>query len=302
MSVPKIDLIRQALSAAESSIKLARQLLSEVEVEGRGKARAKELPGTVGMFDGQNMATEKGENFPVPENYASKSILVVGDTLKLVSDGGEKRFKQIEHVKRHKTTGILTKKDGKWAAVTPEGSYKVLNASVEHFNGNVGDEVLLQIPANNLQTTWAALENISKKGKEETKEAKEKTETVEKTEVKETKLLEEKEKIATGETQKKEEAQKKVKEEKPKQVQEAPKAEAKEEKPRQAQPTPKEETRPEKPEAAAEKAPIPAEVKPAPAEEVKPAAAETKPAPAESEPAQAESKPTTEEVAEDELR
>ncbi len=173
MSAPKVDLIRQALSAAESSIKLARQLLSDIEKEGfRNKPKAKELPGTVGIFDGQGMVTEAGEKFPVPENYASKSILVVGDTLKLVEDGGEKRFKQIEHVKRHKTVGILAKKDGKWTAVSSEGSYRVLPASVAHFEGDVGNEALLQLPANSLQVPWAAVEKITKKGaKEEAKPA-----------------------------------------------------------------------------------------------------------------------------------
>src|SRR3989337_2347324 len=132
----KIDLIRQALSAAESSLKLARQLLSDVEREGlRNKPKATELPGITGVFDGQNMVTDKGDRYPVPENYASKSILVVGDTLKLVEQGREKRFKQIEHVKRHKTNGILTKKEGKWAPVTPEGSYQLLPSSIEHFVG-----------------------------------------------------------------------------------------------------------------------------------------------------------------------
>ncbi|MCH7541325.1 hypothetical protein IH981_00910 [Patescibacteria group bacterium] len=161
----KIDLIRQALSAAESSIKLARQLLSEIESGGvRNKPKAKELPGITGVFDGQDMVTDKGEKYPVPENYASKSILVVGDTLKLVEQGKEKRFKQIEHVKRHKTTGVLAKKEGKWAAVTPEGSYKLLPASVEHYGAEIGSEVMVQIPANNLQSTWAAVERVNKKG------------------------------------------------------------------------------------------------------------------------------------------
>lgn len=176
----KVDLIRQALSASESSIKLARTLLNELEKEGvRNKPKNRELPGTVGMFDGQDMVTEKGETFPVPENYASKSILVVGDTLKLVEQGKEKRFKQIEHVKRHKTTGILSKKDGKWVAVTSEGSYRVLPAAVEHFKGDVGDEVLLQLPANNLQTVWGAIEKVTKKEsrQEETTETKETKET-----------------------------------------------------------------------------------------------------------------------------
>lgn len=170
--VQKIDLIRQALSAAESSIKLARQLLSEIERDGvRNKPKSIELPGITGVFDGQDMVTDKGEKYPVPENYASKSILVVGDTLKLVEQGREKRFKQIEHVKRHKTIGVLAKKEGKWAAVTPEGSYKLLPASIEHYGAEIGSEVMVQIPANNLQSTWAAVERVSKKG-----EIKDKTE------------------------------------------------------------------------------------------------------------------------------
>lgn len=165
MNANKIDLIRQALSASESSIKLARQLLSELESGRRGDTpKAKEMPGITGVFEGETMTTEKGEKYPVPENYASKSILVVGDTLKLVENAGQKRFKQIEHVKRHKTIGIIAKKEGKWAAVTSEGSYRILPASVEHFKGDVGDEVLVQLPANNLQTPWAAVEKVTKKG------------------------------------------------------------------------------------------------------------------------------------------
>lgn len=164
MNTNKIDLIKQALSASESSIKLARQLLSELESGRRGETpKAKEMPGIVGVFEGETMTTEKGEKYPVPENYASKSILVVGDTLKLVENAGQKRFKQIEHVKRHKTIGIIAKKEGKWAAVTSEGSYKILPAAVEHFKGDVGDEVLVQLPANNLQTPWAAVEKVTKK-------------------------------------------------------------------------------------------------------------------------------------------
>ena len=59
MSAQKVDLIRQALSAAESSIKLARQLLGDIEKDGfKSKPKAKELPGTAGFFDGQSLVTE----------------------------------------------------------------------------------------------------------------------------------------------------------------------------------------------------------------------------------------------------
>src|SRR5581483_9862169 len=163
MSQDKLALLRQSIAAAESSLKTAKQLLSEVESGGM-KPSAKDLPGEVGVFDGLNMVSEKGETYPVPANYASKSLLVVGDTLKLVDENGEKRFKQIEHVKRHKTTGILHKKDGKFKVITPEGSYNVLDASIEHFKGEVGDEVILQLPAGNLTTAWGAVESIHKPG------------------------------------------------------------------------------------------------------------------------------------------
>jgi hypothetical protein len=184
-----------------------------LEKEGeKSKPIPKDLPGIVGVFDGQNMMTEKGENFPVPENYASKSILVVGDTLKIIEEGGEKRFRQVEHVKRHKTNGIITKKDGKWSVVTSEGSYRVLPASISHYNGEVGDETLVQLPASNLQTTWAAVENVTKKTakaeggekKEETSvSAEEKTEAAEKDSAKE-----EKEVVAEKKTEKVEEPEK----------------------------------------------------------------------------------------------
>ena len=136
------------------------------DLENTGVSRrpdAKELPGKVGVFDGEQMVTSEGEKFEVPANYASKSLLVVGDTLKLVEEAGQKRFKQIEHIKRHKTIGILTKKDGKFAAVTSEGSYKVLPSAVDHFKGQVGDEVMLQIPAANLSSPYGAIESIIKK-------------------------------------------------------------------------------------------------------------------------------------------
>lgn len=163
MSQDKLVLIRQALAAAESSIKTAKQLLSEVESGGLHMS-AKDLPGEVGVFDGVSMVGENGEKMDVPANYASKSMLVVGDTLKQLEENGAMRFKQIEHVKRHKTTGILHKKDGKFKVITPEGSYNVLESAVEHFKGQVGDEVVLHLPAGNLTASYGAIERILKPG------------------------------------------------------------------------------------------------------------------------------------------
>lgn len=168
----KIESLRQAIGAAESSLKMAKQLLGDLESGGAGRAASapmskKEPEGITGTFDGEQMVTDGGEKYPVPANYASKSLLVVGDRLKLVEEAGQKRFKQIEHVKRHRTDGILAKKDGKWKAVTPEGSYKVLHEAVVHFGGDVGDEVTLHLPAANLSSSFGAIESVAKKAKEE---------------------------------------------------------------------------------------------------------------------------------------
>jgi hypothetical protein len=247
MSAKNIELIRQALGAAESSIKLAKQLLSELESgtslsqNKANKPTTNDLPGITGVFDGENMVTETGESFPVPSNYASKSMLVVGDTLKLVEEGKnkEKRFKQVEHVKRHKSNGILTKKDGKWKVVTPEGSYKVLGAAVEHFGADIGAEVTLHLPANNLTVGYGAIESVVGKAKAEIHEPV----SVDKTAINQetVKVSEKKEKEVKTEAPKKPEIKNEVKKEEQKvsvKREQAPKKEDKAPIPKQEKTTP----------------------------------------------------------------
>lgn len=160
----KYDLIRQALNAAESSIKLAKQLMSEVEQgkndQSRPRPEHEKVPGVVGIFDGENMITDKGEKMAVPLNYAAKSRLVVGDTLKMIEENGEKRFKQIERVKRLSTSAVLTKKEGKFVAVAQEGRYRILPIALQHLGASVGDELNIIIPEKNLNAEWAAVESL----------------------------------------------------------------------------------------------------------------------------------------------
>ncbi len=162
MGKNQIQLISQALQAAVSSINLAKQMLGELEREVR--VSAKDLPGITGTFDGEAMTCPDGKKYQVPENYASKSMLVFGDTLKMVEEGGEKLFKQIERVKRITEAGILAKKEGKWHAVTAEGSYKLLPAAVSFHAGEEGDEVTVTIPQDNRRAPFAALETVKKEG------------------------------------------------------------------------------------------------------------------------------------------
>jgi len=155
------QLIVQALNAAETNIRLAKQLLSGVRAEPP-KTSPKELPGIVGTFDGENMLTKEGKKFAVNPNYASKSVLVYGDTLKRIEEGGREMFKQIERVKRQKVEGVLAKKDGKWVAVTPDGSYRVSPVAVEFYGGQEGGEVVVVLPLESKNVPYAALESIKK--------------------------------------------------------------------------------------------------------------------------------------------
>ena len=49
-------------------------------------------------------------------------------------ESGGKIFKQIERVKRQRMTGVLSQKDGVWYLTTSDGPYKVLEASIKHFD------------------------------------------------------------------------------------------------------------------------------------------------------------------------
>lgn len=184
----QIKLINQALAAAAASIELSRKLLAEFagippkptatvakgypvnnRPAGSFVSNASS-PGIVGIFDGENMVTEGGDKFPVPGNYASKTLLVYGDKLKMIDGSGGlnvalkpggstgKLFKQIERVKRQRVTGTLSQKDGNWFLTSPEGSYKVLEASVSHFGVKVGDRLIGILPKDHNGVPFAALE------------------------------------------------------------------------------------------------------------------------------------------------
>lgn len=158
----KIQRINALLNQATAAIADARNLMKTMESE-LGVVPPKAIEGTIGRYTGDFMVTADGQKFEVPTNYASKSILVYGDTLKMYKENGETRFKQIERVKRLRVEGVLAKKEGKWHVVTSDGSYKVLEAAVEHFSGQEGDICIVLIPLEEKYAPFAAIESIPAK-------------------------------------------------------------------------------------------------------------------------------------------
>lgn len=176
-----IRLLEQSLNGAEASITMAKRILADLRSSGSGRPRSKSsnkdeqniYEGIEGVFDGQFMVAEEGKKYQVPENYASKSLLVYGDKLKLLEEKGKQLFKQVDKVERYKTTGVLVKKDGRWAAVTESGSHKVLPASVSYYEAEEGDELVVVLPDDNRSAPFAAIQEVIKKtgGEKKSEEA-----------------------------------------------------------------------------------------------------------------------------------
>ena len=188
----KIKQIQKLLDVAEGNLQSARNLLLDILGEKKtGKVdhseSAKDLSildeGKVieGVFDGEQMVAPDSKKYPVPANYASKSKLVEGDTLKLtIADDGSLIYKQIKPVERKNLIGTLAYDNGNYTFLADGKTYKVLFASVTYYKGEPGSKASIVVPAA-AESQWAALESVihDHDGTEEKTEGK-KTETAKK--------------------------------------------------------------------------------------------------------------------------
>jgi hypothetical protein len=159
----QIKRMRSLIQEAETSLAAAKELLiSLVGDDSVVTATAKDdnLGKIIeGVFDGQNMVGSDGKIYPVPANYASKSKLVQGDILKLtIADDGTFLYKQIGPIPRRQVVGTLELKDGHYLVTVGDHSYRVLLASVTYFKAKPGDQVSVNVPEEDPQAEWAALE------------------------------------------------------------------------------------------------------------------------------------------------
>ncbi|HBI50232.1 MAG TPA: hypothetical protein DDY21_00060 [Candidatus Moranbacteria bacterium] len=99
----------------------------------------------LGEFDGQSMIAD-GKKYPIPQNYASKSMLVEGDKLKMVINNGKFSYKQIGSVPRIRLIMKIERIDGKLRAVNENTPYDILYATISYYDIQEGDEVIGMIP------------------------------------------------------------------------------------------------------------------------------------------------------------
>lgn len=159
----QIKRLRALIQEAETNLAAANELLiSLVGDDEKVTPIAQEsTPGKVieGVFDGQNMVGSDGKTYPVPANYASKSKLVQGDILKLtISEDGSFMYKQIGPVPRKQVVGMLKLENGHYYVEVGGKDFRVLLASVTYFKAKPGDQVSINLPEDDSQAEWAALE------------------------------------------------------------------------------------------------------------------------------------------------
>ncbi|MFZ5425245.1 MAG: hypothetical protein ACOZAO_05600 [Patescibacteria group bacterium] len=155
-----INSIKSQIDAIEKSLAKVKALLKTVDEAT--KVSYREVPGVMGVFDGFNMITEDGQKYEVNPNYAAKSMLAYGDTLKMIEDGGKKLFKQVEKIDRKILEGVVSKKDGQWHVLTDAGSYVISEAAASFNDLEVNNKVRVEVPANNLKAPFATLDSVVK--------------------------------------------------------------------------------------------------------------------------------------------
>ena len=159
----QIKRLKALLAEAETSLAAAKELLVSVVGEDETlTASIKDEPlGKIieGVFDGQSMVGSDGKIYPVPANYASKSKLVQGDILKLtIADDGAFMYKQIGPIPRKQVVGALKQENGHFFVDVGGKNYRVLLASVTYFKAKPGDQVSVNVPEDDANAEWAALE------------------------------------------------------------------------------------------------------------------------------------------------
>ncbi len=143
----------------EKGITVSESVAKKKEEEEEGQSVVE------GVFTGEEMIGPDGKRYSIPSNYASKSKLLEGDILKLIiKKDGTFIYKQIGPVDRNRLIGTLIKNDtnDQFYAMVDGERWKLLKASVTFFKGDVGDEVVILVPAD-AKSKWAAVENIVKK-------------------------------------------------------------------------------------------------------------------------------------------
>jgi hypothetical protein len=187
MSSKKLETILSLIEIADRNLKNAQQLILQLSEEKGYKTSPfvntgiATTPGTKskdedtalevveGNFDGENMMGDNGQIYPIPQNYASKTQLVVGDRMKWILTNDREIFKLIQPVPRIRATGTFSIEGENYIVLIDEftNPVKMLKASATYAMKNLGlkfgDQVAIYIPQDGTPT-WGAFISVVKPG------------------------------------------------------------------------------------------------------------------------------------------
>ena len=172
----KLQAVRDLIISAERSISNAKRVLnealgkktktkqnydtSELHAYASGEDRIIE-----GIFTGDQMLGSDKQLYPVPSNYASKSILVQGSKMKaIIDESGKITYKIIEEIPYDSKIGVLILDDSEYQVVADGSTYSVLLASITYLKCSVGDKLAIRVPKGK-NATFAAIESVIPKEK-----------------------------------------------------------------------------------------------------------------------------------------
>lgn len=184
MSAKKIASILSILEIAEKNLQTAKQLMSQLAEEkgvSEKPTRENSKPAPVstdedsalevveGYFDGESMVGDNSQIYPVPQNYASKTQLVVGDRMKWILTQERELFKLIQPTERERVIGTLVSEGEDFLVLVDSlpQPVRLLKASVtfamKNYGLRLGDEVAIIVPKNGTPT-WGAFSSVVKSG------------------------------------------------------------------------------------------------------------------------------------------
>lgn len=182
MSAKRIETALSLIEASENNLRNAKAILAQFLSE-KGLKTEKgltDLSSTFknndeqtalevveGVFGGENMIGDNGQTYLVPQNYASKTQLVVGDRMKwILAENPETKetkevFKLIMPVPRERAVGTFEIEGSSYVVLIADfaSPVKILKASATYAMKNlglsVGDKVAVYIPKDGTPT-WGA--------------------------------------------------------------------------------------------------------------------------------------------------
>lgn len=169
-SQKQIQSLYDLIQSAQTNINSARRILDELvgnewwtnfELSTGGLATYQDEDSKVveGIFTGESMLGADGNTYSVPQNYASKSLLVQGSRLKAtIEPNGKIIYKIIKEIPFETFLGVITKSGDKYQISTDQKVYNVLTAAITFHKCEVWDKVNIRVPEGK-DATYAVIEN-----------------------------------------------------------------------------------------------------------------------------------------------